>query len=104
MTFQQSVAHYLLLAVLRSFQVALCRKSLLARRRRILGSGPAFKRQATVIAKECKRWRSTRSTRSPSLRPIGSDANDAAADLPSPDDDHPELVSKLGQMTPIASR
>ena len=29
--------------------------------------------------------------------------NDAAAGLPGPDDDHPELVPKLGQMTPIAS-
>jgi hypothetical protein len=42
------------LAVLRSFQVAPCRTSLLARRRRIFGFGPAFKRQAPVIAKECK--------------------------------------------------
>jgi hypothetical protein len=28
--------------------------------------------------------------------------NDAAAGLPDPDNDHPELVPKLGQMTPIA--
>jgi hypothetical protein len=29
--------------------------------------------------------------------------NDAMASLPGTDDDHPELVPKLGQMTPIAS-
>jgi hypothetical protein len=29
--------------------------------------------------------------------------NDAVAGLPSPDDDHPELVTKLGQVTLIAS-
>jgi hypothetical protein len=29
--------------------------------------------------------------------------NDAAAGLPGPDDDHSELVPKLGQMTPITS-
>src|SRR5262245_37005469 len=37
---------------------------------------------------------------------IGRDVgihNDAAAGLPGPDNDHPELVPKLGQMTPIAS-
>jgi hypothetical protein len=41
-----------------------------------------------------------------SIGSLGRDVgihNDAAADLPDSDDDHPELVPKLGQMTPIAS-
>jgi penicillin-insensitive murein endopeptidase len=38
---------------------ALCRTTLLARRRRIFGSGPASKAQARRIGKECKRYRSS---------------------------------------------
>src|SRR4029078_556052 len=59
MTFRRRAGQYLLWAVLRSFLIALCRTTLLARRRRIFGSGPASKAQVRRIWKECKRYRSS---------------------------------------------